>query len=401
MTSTDLHRPLVTVQQAKEATKVPMPCVLTAPIRPDIVQLIHRNMTLSNRQPHAHTWGAGTRNAAHSWGTGRAVSRIPRISGGGSRRSGQGAFGNMCVKGRRYGATKVFKRWAKGSGLNERRYAVCSALAASAVAPLVMAKGHRIDEAPEIPLVIADAVIDPIKKTKHARAMLESLGLADELKRCQDGRKNRGGEGKKRNRVHKYRRGPLIIYDGNDDKWKHLAFQNLQGLEITKVDSLGLPILAPGGHVGRLIVWTESAFKALDSIFGTYNQPATRSKIGYCPPRPIMANPNISRFFQSETFQAINKRERMRQLPKNKYTVSREKMEKLNPFLNEFLKLKRQWKLEDKEHDESKNNSELAEYWSLVYAQPMHPKLAETNAAAAEEDEDMDLDEDLLDIEDE
>lgn len=27
--------------------------------------------------------------------------------------------------------------------------------------------------------------------------------------------------------------------------------------------------LAPGGHVGRFIVWTKSAFEKLDSIFGT------------------------------------------------------------------------------------------------------------------------------------
>ena len=33
-------------------------------------------------------------------GTGRAVARIPRVRGGGTHRSGQGAFGNMCRGGR-------------------------------------------------------------------------------------------------------------------------------------------------------------------------------------------------------------------------------------------------------------------------------------------------------------
>jgi ribosomal protein L4 len=34
-------------------------------------------------------------SSAESWGTGRAVSRIPRVPGGGTHRAGQGAFGNV------------------------------------------------------------------------------------------------------------------------------------------------------------------------------------------------------------------------------------------------------------------------------------------------------------------
>lgn len=30
--------------------------------------------------------------------------------------------------------------------------------------------------------------------------------------------------------------------------------------------------LAPGGHVGRFIVWTKSAFEKLDSVFGTTSE---------------------------------------------------------------------------------------------------------------------------------
>lgn len=38
---------------------------------------------------------AGHQTSAESWGTGRAVARIPRVRGGGTHRSGQGAFGNV------------------------------------------------------------------------------------------------------------------------------------------------------------------------------------------------------------------------------------------------------------------------------------------------------------------
>lgn len=42
---------------------------------------------------------------------GRAVARIPRVSGGGTHRAGQAAFGNMCRSGRMFAPTKVWRKW--------------------------------------------------------------------------------------------------------------------------------------------------------------------------------------------------------------------------------------------------------------------------------------------------
>jgi hypothetical protein len=41
----------------------------------------------------------GHQTSAESWVTGRAVACIPRVCGGGTHRSGHGAFGNMCQGG--------------------------------------------------------------------------------------------------------------------------------------------------------------------------------------------------------------------------------------------------------------------------------------------------------------
>lgn len=41
---------------------------------------------------------SGHQTSAESWGTGRAVARIPRVRGGGTHRSGQGAFGNVSYR---------------------------------------------------------------------------------------------------------------------------------------------------------------------------------------------------------------------------------------------------------------------------------------------------------------
>merc|ERR1719323_1398492 len=103
---------------------------------------------------------AGHQHSAHSWGTGRAVSRIPRVSGGGTHRAGQGAFGNMCRSGRMFAPTKTYRKWHRKINKTQERQALASCLAASAVPALVMARGHRIDECEEIPLVVSDDVQD-------------------------------------------------------------------------------------------------------------------------------------------------------------------------------------------------------------------------------------------------
>ena len=74
---------------------VPLPAVFKAPIRPDVVNFVHTNMAKNKRQPYAVSRKAGHQTSAESWGTGRAVARIPRVRGGGTHRSGQGAYGNV------------------------------------------------------------------------------------------------------------------------------------------------------------------------------------------------------------------------------------------------------------------------------------------------------------------
>jgi len=88
----------------------------------------------------------------------------------------------------------------------------------------------------------------------------------------------RAGKGKMRNRRYVQRRGPLVIY--NDDKGITRAFRNIPGIELCNVTRLNLLQLAPGGHLGRFIIWTESAFKKLDQVFGTFKRDAVL-KHGY------------------------------------------------------------------------------------------------------------------------
>merc|ERR1712132_2474 len=77
-----------------------------------------------------------------------------------------------------------------------------------------------------------------------------------------------------RNRRRVQRRGPLIVYDQKSSLVK--AFKNIPGIELCCVERLNLLQLAPGGHLGRFIVWTSSAFNALDSIYGSEVQGVLR-----------------------------------------------------------------------------------------------------------------------------
>merc|ERR1719347_1061164 len=186
-------RPLVTVYSVDGRPlnrTVPMPDVMLSPIRADLVNFIHTNMAKNRRQPYGvmsqegpHGLRAGHQVAAKSWGTGRAVSRVPRVKGGGTHRAGQGAYANMCRGGRMFSPTKRWRRWHRKMNHNQKRYAVASAVAASAVPALVMARGHRCDHIPEIPLVLENDFQKP-RKTAAVKKVLWNFALSDEIIRC-------------------------------------------------------------------------------------------------------------------------------------------------------------------------------------------------------------------------
>jgi len=233
---------------------------------------------------------AGHQHSAHSWGTGRAVSRIPRVSGGGTHRAGQAAFGNMCRGGRMFAPTKVYRRWHRKVNLTMRRQATASAIAATSCAPLVKGRGHKVDEVKEVPIVVSND-IEAIKTTKDAVACLNDLGLKNEMIRCKR-KQNRAGKGKMRGRRFKRRRGPLIIY--SEDNGIVKAFRNIPGVDLCQVGRLNILQLAPGGHVGRLCIWTESAFKALGSWLE-----------GKKSPQVIMTNPSLHALINSDEIQDV------------------------------------------------------------------------------------------------
>ncbi|KAL1302885.1 hypothetical protein AAFC00_003212 [Neodothiora populina] len=332
-------RPTVTIisadGSASEASH-PLPNVFKAPIRPDIVQSVHTGMAKNKRQPYAVSEKAGHQTSAESWGTGRAVARIPRVSGGGTHRAGQAAFGNMCRSGRMFAPTKVWRKWHQKINLGQKRFATASAIAASSSAALLLARGHEVATVPEVPLVISSTAFSnaAVAKTSAALALLKAVGAGADVEKVKASKKLRAGKGKLRNRRHRQRRGPLVVYNPDEDgKELVRAFRNIPGVETSPVYSLNLLQLAPGGHIGRFIVWTSSAFQALDKVYGSTTEPSALKK-DFLLPSNSVAQPDIAKLINSSEVQAV-----LRPV-KGSAITKRHHVQKKNPLRNKQILLR-------------------------------------------------------------
>ena len=348
MTARQIVRVFEALHPNQVAAEVQLPEVFLAPVRSDLVNCVFANLNKNRRQAYGVNQRAGMEYNAESWGPGRAVARVPRVSGSGTHRSGQGAFANSCRGGRMYNPTTVWRRLHRKVNLNQRRHAVASAIAASAVPSLVLARGHRINQVPEIPLVV-DSL--QVSKTKELLKILYMLGCEDELSTIVETKKIRPGIGKQRNRKYKVKKGPLIIYDNASVNVKKAA-RNIPGVEVCNVDRLNLLQLCPGGHLGRFVIWTKDAFEKLNSIFGNRTNPGVEKK-GYILERPMLTNANIARIINSDDIQSVVKK-----MEKNKVLHDKQKKNPLTNkvkmhFLNPYKKeLREEYK---KKQEDNKN----------------------------------------------
>merc|ERR1739848_326317 len=264
------------------------------------------------------------------------------------------------------------------------------------------ARGHRVNEVPELPLVITDGA-ESIKKTKEALSMLKALGCGEELSKIEDSRKIRCGQGKMRNRRYVMRRGPLVVYSGDEGIVR--AARNIPGVDTTSVDRLNLLQLAPGGNFGRFLIWTESAFKKLSAIYGTLKSGAPLKK-KYTIPRTMMENSDVARIINSDEVQSVvrakleaPKKFAIKKNPlKNKGVMAR-----LNPGINDIVASRKRAHdkasaegkevqaaktarfTESKKHNKTEKKGDTTFYKKLMKA--FEDKAAEGKKVEAEEEE--------------
>lgn len=318
-----------TTKGETSGTMLKIPGVFSAPIRLDIVQFVHDQMRRNSMQASGRDKRAGHKCSAESWGTGRAVARIPRVRGGGTSRSGQGAFGNMCRGGHAFAPLRTYRRWHRRINVKQRRYALCSAIAASGIPALALARGHRVENCPEFPLVLQDDA-ETVKKTKEAKEVLKVVGAWTDIQKVYASERWRAGRGKMRGRRNVRKRGPIVIY--NNDNGITRGFRNIPGVTLLQVSRLNLLKLAPGGHLGRFAIWTESAFRRLEDLYGSQTKQSTE-KNDFHVPRPIMSNADVMAVINDPAIQAVLK-------PRNLKAQQRTSRVKKNPLKNEQVMMK-------------------------------------------------------------
>jgi len=252
-----LKIPVLNLEKEK-VDEIELPKVFQTPVRHDVIKKAVIHQQSKRFQPQGRDPMAGKRTSAVSQGTGHGTARVPRL-----KNSSRAAFGVSIVGGHAAFPPKSEKVIVKNINKKEKRFAIKSGIAASAVKELVEKRGHKFTDETELPIVVEDE-LESITKTSEVKQLFNVLGIWSDVERA-DRKKIRAGRGKMRGRKKKIGKGPLIVVSQDNGIMK--AARNLPGVDIVKVNNLNAELLAPGAHPGRLILWGKTAFSSLDEFW--------------------------------------------------------------------------------------------------------------------------------------
>jgi len=234
-----------------EVGEVDLPEAFEATVRPELIRRAVLAAQANRKQDYGSDPRAGMDTTAESFGSGRGMAHVPRTTAGG-RSAGRRV--PQAVKGRRAHPPKTEKDRTRGINDKERKQAIRSAIAATAEEKQVRERGHEFEN--DVPVVVSDA-FESLLKTQAAVDTFESLGVYADVERAEDNRRIRSGQGKTRGR--KYRTPASILVVTGSESGPSRAARNLCGATVATAREVDAEDLAPGGHPGRLTVWTESA----------------------------------------------------------------------------------------------------------------------------------------------
>jgi len=136
----------------------------------------------------------------------------------------------------------------------------------------------------------------------------------------------------KQEAANTYKLGPCIIYKNDNGIVK--SFRNIPGVNLVPVESLNILRLAPGGAVGRFLIFTQDAAEALDSIYGNFSAGSSNKK-GWSIPSAVIQNSDLKSMLQSEEIQSVinapKKSDTQRRTMKKNPLTNIKAMLKLNP----------------------------------------------------------------------
>merc|ERR1711924_120105 len=156
---------------------------------------------------------------------------------------------------------------------------------------------------------------------------LKSLGVYADVAKSAKSKNIRRGKGKMRNRRYVCRKGPLVVVTSSDQGLAK-SVRNLPGVDACNVERLNLLDLAPGGHLGRLCIWTKGSMAKLDELYA-----AGSGK--FVLPENVMSNADLSRLINSDEIQSVVNAPKAaaRKVPlKRNPLKNKVAMGKLNPY---------------------------------------------------------------------
>lgn len=240
---------------------VDLPAVFRSEVRRDLIRRAVTAFQANRRQPYGPNSRSGAKHSVRWSGKGHGVSRVPRLRDGSTGAQAPGTVG-----GRRAHPPRPDTVWDKKINSQERGLARNAAVAALKDPTLVSLRGHRFDSHLSLPVILEDAIesLEPEEgATREGLAILERLGLSEDVERAKDGRHVRAGRGKLRGRRFRQPRSLLVVVK-EPTKVRRL-FGNLPGVEVVSPAGLNAEILAPGGDPGRLALFSEGALELLRS----------------------------------------------------------------------------------------------------------------------------------------
>lgn len=248
-----------------KADQVELPLVFSTPLRTDLLHKAYVNLESHQFQIQGRYENAGMDVVAESNSppTGHHQARVARLRGGGGGRQGQGGGVAMVRGGRQAHPPTTEKVVYKLLNKKENRLALCSAIAATASADLIKARGHKVDKLESFPLVVSDEV-ESISKAKDLAKFFDALNLTQDVERLKSRLKRRSGKSLLRGRKTKIGKSILIVV--KDSKNLSKAAGTFLGVDVKSVNSLSVLDLVPGSQPIRLTVFSKSAIDEIAKI---------------------------------------------------------------------------------------------------------------------------------------
>ena len=176
--------------------------------------------------------------------------------------------------------------------------------------------------------MVSDAV-GGLGRTRDAVGFLRAVGAYPDVEKVEASRHVRPTKGKWRNRRYVARRGPLLVTHANAGGCR--GFGNIRGVEVANVESLNLLQLAPGGHLGRFVIWTQSAFARLNAIYGT-RETESEVKKGWKLPMPLVTERDIQRVMENVKIREVLKPKKEEVKAAKKKVAPKKSLKALSPY---------------------------------------------------------------------